>query len=69
MRNYDDGEIDKYLDNCDEKYKTHGHGFDPSNYYSMSFIESVIGNPLNVMMGIPVSRIIEMLKEIGYEIT
>lgn len=68
MRSYDDNDIDKYLDNCDERYKTHADGFDACNYYSMSFIESVTGNPLNVMMGIPVSRIVEMLKEIGYKI-
>lgn len=64
MRAYSDDEIDKYLDNCDEKYKTHAHGFDPSNYYSMTFIDTIQGNPMNVMMGIPLSTIMEMLKEI-----
>lgn len=64
MRAYNDNEIDKYLDNCDEKYKTHAHGFDPSNYYSMTFIDTISGNPLNVMMGIPLNTIMEMLKEI-----
>lgn len=68
MRKYDDNDINKYLDNCNEKYKTHAHGFDPLNYYSMSFIESIVGNPLNVIMSIPVDKIIEMLKEIGYKI-
>jgi predicted house-cleaning NTP pyrophosphatase (Maf/HAM1 superfamily) len=64
MRKYSDSEINKYLDNCDEKYKTHAHGFDPSNYYSMTFIDTIVGNPMNVMMGIPLSAIMEMLKEL-----
>ncbi|MFA7717107.1 MAG: Maf family protein [Candidatus Absconditabacterales bacterium] len=68
MRKYSDSEINKYLDNCDEKYKTHAHGFDPSNYYSMTFIDTIVGNPMNVMMGIPLSAIMEMLKELGYTI-
>jgi len=66
MRKYSDSEIDKYLDNCDEKYKTHAHGFDPSNYYSMTFIDTINGNPMNVMMGIPLSTIMEMLKELWF---
>lgn len=66
MRKYSDSEIDKYLDNCDEKYKTHAHGFDPSNYYSMTFIDTIVGNPMNVMMGIPLSTIMEMLQEMWF---
>lgn len=68
MRKYNDQEIEKYLDNCDERYKTHAHGFDPSNYYSMTFIDTIQGNPLNIMMWIPLSTIMEMLQRIGYNI-
>jgi predicted house-cleaning NTP pyrophosphatase (Maf/HAM1 superfamily) len=64
MRNYSDNEIDIYLNNCNDKYKTHAHGFDPSNSYSMTFIDTIVGNPLNVMMGIPLSTIMVMLQEI-----
>lgn len=66
MRKYSDNEIDKYLDNCDEKYKTYAHGFDSSNYYSMTFIDTIVGNPMNVMMGIPLSTIMEMLQEMWF---
>ena len=64
MRNYSDKEIDTYLDNCDERYTTYAHGFDPSNSYSMTFIDTIVGNPLNIMMGIPLSTIMTMLHNI-----
>jgi len=68
MRGYSDEEINKYLDNCNEWYKTHAHGFNPCDYYSMTFINKMVGDPLNVMMWIPISTVMEMLKEIWYEI-
>lgn len=67
LRKYTDDEINYYLNNCDEKYKITAHGFNTMSYYSMTFIENIYGEPFN-LRGIPVSKIIEMLKEIGYEI-
>jgi predicted house-cleaning NTP pyrophosphatase (Maf/HAM1 superfamily) len=67
MRRYSDSEIERYLDDGSGSYKTHTHGFDPYHGYSIAFIESIVGNPLNIT-GVPTSTVIEMLKRIGYPI-
>jgi len=67
LRQYSDDEINYYLDHCEEKYKTHAHGFNPENYYSMSFIESISWEPFNLQW-LPVSKIMWMLKEAGYSV-
>ena len=63
LRNYEDEEIERYLDDGTNNYKTHAHGFDPYNQYSSTFIESIIGEPLN-MIGTPIARIMKMIKDL-----
>ena len=65
MRSYTDQEIDFYLDNCNEAYKTHAHGFNPENYYSMAFIQKVIWDP-NGIIGVPLWEIMSILTKIWY---
>lgn len=65
MRTYTDQEINFYLDNCNEAYKTHAHGFNPENYYSMSFIQKVVWDP-NGTIGIPLWEIMSVLTEVWY---
>lgn len=65
MREYTDQEIDFYLDNCNEAYKTHAHGFNPENYYSMSFIQKVVWDP-NGAIGVPLWEIMSVLTETWY---
>ena len=64
MRILDDNEINFYLDHCDEWYKMHAHGYSPENYYSMSFIERINGEP--GILWIPISTTLALLKKIGY---
>jgi len=65
MREYGDEEIRKYLEQ-DERYDTFALGYDTERHLSASFIESIEGNHLN-LKGIPLSDVIEMLDEMGYE--
>jgi len=66
-RELDDSEIKKYL-NQDEKYVTYALGFDPWGYYSSTFAKEIKGSYNNFLRGIPLEKIVELLKEIGYEI-
>jgi septum formation protein len=67
LRQYSEDEINYYLDNCNKKYKTAAHGFNTMDYYSMSFVESIHGDPFNIHWS-PVSKIMWMLKEVGYSV-
>jgi len=62
MRRYSDEEIEKYLDQ-DPHFNTFALGYNTQKYISASFIKRIEGNHLN-LMGIPLSAVIEMLKEI-----
>ncbi|MFW6282763.1 MAG: Maf family protein [Minisyncoccales bacterium] len=65
MRELKEDEIRNYLDNDkEERYKTYAQGYDPINGISSSFISEIIGSPLNILKGIPLPQIIDMIKEI-----
>jgi len=67
LRELTDSEIDKYLDQ-DSNYNTYALGFDPLGHFSSSFVEKIEGSYNNLLRGIPLEVIVEMLKEIGIEI-
>lgn len=60
-------EIEKYL-NQDEYFTSYALGFDPLSHYSMSFIKKIEGSYNNLLRGIPIEKIVEMLKEVGIKI-
>jgi len=60
-------EIEKYLEQ-DSKYNTYATGFDPQNHYSSTFAEKIEGSYNNFLMGLPLEKVIVMLKKLGYEI-
>ncbi len=66
MRNISDGEINKYLDE-DPNFNTYALGYDPIRHISASFIQRIKGSYYNLLGGIPVEAIVEMLREIGYK--
>jgi len=68
MRELTDSEISRYLDQ-DSRYTTFAHGYDPQiRYYSSTFIKRIEGSYNDVLTGIPLEEIVEMLKEIGLRI-
>lgn len=60
-------EIEFYLKQKDNRCTSHSLGFDPTNSYSATFIKEINGESYNTSHGLPLSRIIEMLKELGYQ--
>ncbi len=60
-------EINKYL-NQDPSYKTCALGYDTLGHYSSSFARRIEGSYNNLLRGIPLETIIEMLKDLGYKI-
>jgi septum formation protein len=66
MRKISDQEINRYLDQ-DPGYNTYALGFDPLGNYSSSFIRGVEGSYNNVLRGIPLEAVVEMLSEAGFE--
>lgn len=67
LRKLTDSEISKYLDQ-DSNFNTYALGFDPLGHYSSSFVKSIEGSYNNLLRGIPLEEIVEMLKEIGIKI-
>lgn len=67
LRDLSDAEVNKYLDQ-DPRFMTYAIGFDPLCHYSSSFTESIKGSYNNYLRGIPLETIVELLKEIGYNI-
>ncbi len=65
MREYLDEEIKKYLDQ-DPYFNTFALGYNTTDYISASFIKKIEGSHLN-LKGIPLSTLMEMLKEVGYK--
>lgn len=63
LRKISKDEIDNYL-NQDQDYTTFALGFDPLNMYSCTFISSITGSYNNILKGIPLERIIELLNEV-----
>lgn len=66
MRKLSDEEINKYLDE-DSNFNTYALGYDPVKHYSASFVKKIEGSYYNLLGGIPLETIIEMLREIGYK--
>jgi septum formation protein len=67
MRNLANSEIEWYL-NQDPNYKTYAQGYDPLGTYGSTFIKSVTGSYNNLLRGIPLEVIVEMIKEVGFKI-
>ena len=67
MRELSEGEINQYLEQ-DPHYNTYALGFDPLKNISSSFIMKLVGSYNNVLRGIPLEVIPDMLSEVGYNI-
>jgi len=63
MREISEEEINKYL-NEDPHFNTYALGYDPVKHYSASFVKKIEGSYYNLLGGIPLETIIEMLSEI-----
>lgn len=66
IREISDEEINKYLDE-DQNFNTYALGYDPIKHISASFVKKIEGSYYNLLGGIPLETIIEMLKEAGYK--
>jgi septum formation protein len=66
MRNISEAEINKYLSE-DPFFNTYALGYDPVKHSSASFIQRIEGSYYNLLGGIPVEAVIEMLGDIGYK--
>ena len=66
MRKLSDEEINKYLDE-DPHFNTYALGYDPVRHISSSFVKRIEGSYYNLLGGIPLETIIEMLRGIGYK--
>ncbi len=65
MRILSNEEIKEYLISDKEKlYKTYAQGFDPMRGISSTFIKNISGSYLNILQGIPLETVVEMLREI-----
>ena len=67
MRELSEMEINQYLEQ-DPHYNTYALGFDPLKNISSSFIAKLVGSYNNVLRGIPLEVIPDMLSEVGYKI-
>ncbi len=67
LRELSETEINQYLGQ-DPNYNTYALGFDPLKNISSSFITKLVGSYNNVLRGIPLEVIPEMLSGIGYKI-
>jgi len=67
MRNLSFGEIKKYLHD-DPNYRRYALGFDPLNTFGSSLIKSIEGSYNNILRGIPLETIVEMLIERGFNL-
>lgn len=66
MRKLMESEIEKYLEQ-DPNFNTYALGYDPLGHCSSSFVCRIEGSYNNLIRGIPLGMIIEMLQEMGYE--
>jgi len=67
MRELSDNEINKYLDQ-DPNFNTYALGFDPLGHYSSTFISNIEGSYNNLLRGIPLEVIVEMLSSAGIKV-
>lgn len=63
MRELSEKEINKYLDE-DPYFNTYALGYDPLKHFSSSFVRRIDGSYYNLLSGIPLETIIEMLSKI-----
>ncbi len=68
LRHITDNEISMYLDQ-DSGFNTHAHGYNPYQFYSMSFPLRIEGSYTNLIAGLPVETILDMLVKLGYKPT
>ncbi len=68
LRDLKNSEIEMYL-NQDSEYNKKALGYDPLKYYSSTFVKEITGSYTNIIRGVPLETIIEMLHEIGYNLT
>ena len=66
MRKLSNKEIEKYL-NEDTSFNTSALGYNPIKYSSSSFVKRIEGSYYNLLGGIPLETIVEMLPEVSYE--
>ena len=66
MRNLQDEEINRYL-NEDSRFNTYALGFDPLGHCSSAFIKNIEGSYNNLLRGIPLEELVELLSELGYK--
>ncbi len=66
MRKLFEEEINKYLDE-DPNFNTYALGYDPVKHISASFVKEIKGSYYNLLGGIPIEVIVEMLREMGYK--
>lgn len=64
LRNIRTSEIEKYLDE-DPNFNTYSLGFDPLGHSSTSFISKINGSHNNILRGIPLEIILDMLNNFG----
>ena len=67
MRRFSDEEINKYLDE-DPNFNTYALGYDPVKHISSSFVKRIEGSYNNLLGGIPLEAMMEMLYEIGFKL-
>ncbi len=67
MRNFTDSEINKYLKQ-DSRFNTYALGYDPLGHYSSTFVRKIVGSYNNLIRGMPLETIVEMLPDVGYKI-
>jgi len=67
MRELSEKEINQYLEQ-DSRYNTFALGFDPLKNVSSSFIAKLVGSYNNVLKGIPLEIMPEMLSGVGYKL-
>jgi len=67
MRELSEEEINQYLEQ-DPRHNTYALGFNPLEKVSSSFIAKLAGSYNNVLRGIPLEVIPEMLLEVGYKL-
>jgi len=63
MRALRDDEIEKYLDQ-DPHFNTYALGYDPLGHYSATFVKEIKGSYNNLLRGIPLETIVEMINKI-----
>lgn len=66
LRKLSNEDINKYLDE-DESWKTLAAGYNALDHYSATFVKRIEGSPHNLLSGIPLEIIPELLRKLGYD--